>query len=251
MLITDASDAPQRLGGEESSLYDSLKWAGDVDNALKQGLEETIHDLQLHKREIQLLPRTDVPGRLYEAKVEELGLVAERLDRDDFYKHTADLNTMLTDIKAQTRDAAIGMAESQKSTIRAGKEDICRLSEWGELTQEEQANVYAQLDALSIEVSADLQGLKLLISQEFVINSRLRDLKELIVRQGKQRQLERIEEEKERAKQDGKTKVERSIRLPSTVISADQLDELIRLFQELKKELAFFKEIEVTIKIEG
>jgi hypothetical protein len=76
-------------------------------------------------------------------------------------------------------------------------------------------------------------------------------LKELIVRQGKQRQLERIEEEKERAKQDGKTKVERSIRLPSTVISADQLDELIRLFQELKKELAFFKEIEVTIKIEG
>jgi hypothetical protein len=157
---------------------------------------------------------------------------------------------MLTDIKAQTRDAAIGMAESQKSTIRAGKEDICRLSEWGELTQEEQANVYAQLDALSIEASADLQGLKLLISQEFVINSRLRELKERIVRQGKQRRLERIEEEKERAKQDGKTKVERSIRLPSTVISADQLDELIRLFQELKKELAFFKEIEVTIKIE-
>lgn len=250
ILLTDASDAPQRLGGEESSLYNSLKWAGDVDRVLKQGLEETIRNLQLHRREIQSMPRTDVPGRLREELAEELDHLAQRLGKDDFYKHAADLNTMLTTIKAHTRDAAVGMAEAQKETIRSGQEDLRRLPEWGELTQEEQANVLAQLDTLIIEASDDLQGLKQLISQEFVIHSRLRELKERIVRQGHQRRLRRIEDEKEKAKQEGKTKIMRSVRLPSSVSSADQLDALIRQLQELKNEFSLYKDIEVTIKIE-
>ncbi|MCL6557619.1 MAG: BREX system P-loop protein BrxC [Firmicutes bacterium] len=250
ILLTDASDAPQRLGGEESSLYNALRWAGDVDRVLKQGLEETIRNLQLHRREIQSMPHTDVPGRLREELAEELDHLAQRLGKDDFYKHAADLNTVLTTIKARTRDAAVSMAEAQKNTIRAGEEDLRRMPEWGELTQEEQANVLAQLEALIIEASDDLQGLKQLISQEFVIHSRLRELKERIVRQGHQRRLRRIEEEKEKAKQEGKTKITRSVRLPSIVTSADQLDALIRQLQELKNELALYKEIEVTIKIE-
>ena len=34
ILFTDASDAPQRLGGEESELYANLKWAADLKRAL-------------------------------------------------------------------------------------------------------------------------------------------------------------------------------------------------------------------------
>lgn len=249
ILFTDASDAPQRLGGEESSLYEALQWAGEVDRALRQGLEETIRSLQLHRREINSLPNSGVPGRLREELAEELDHLAQRLGKDDFYKHAADLNTMLTTIKARTRDAAISMAEAQKNTIRAGEEDLRRLPEWVELTQEEQASVLAQLEALIIEASDDLEGLKKLISQEFVIHSRLRELKERIVRQGHQRRVRRIEEEKEKAKQEGKTKITRSVMLPSSVTSADQLNALIRQLQELKNELALYKEIEVIIKI--
>lgn len=250
ILLTDASDAPQRLGGEESSLYNALQWAGDVDRVLKQGLEETIRNLQLHRREIQSMPHIGVPGRLREELAEELDLLVQRLGKDDFYKHAADLNTMLTTIKAHTRDAAVSMVEAQKETIRSGQEDLRRLPEWGELTQEEQANALAQLEALIIEVPDDLQGLEQLISQEFVIHSRLRELKELIVRQGSQRRLQRIEEAKEKAKQEGKTKIIRSVKLPSSVSSADQLDALIRQLQELKNELSLYKDIKVTIKIE-
>ena len=42
VLLTDASDAPQRLGAEESPLYSGLKWATEVDRALKNGLEATV-----------------------------------------------------------------------------------------------------------------------------------------------------------------------------------------------------------------
>lgn len=250
ILLTDASDAPQRLGGEESSLYNALLWAGEVDRALKQGLEETIRNLQLHRREIQSMPQSGVPGRLREELAEELDFLAQRLSKDDFYKHAADLSTMLTTFKAHTRDAAISMVEAQKETIRSGQEDLRRLPEWSELTRAEQANALAQLEELIIEVSDDLQGLKQLISQEFVIHSRLKELKERIVRQGSQRRRQRIEEAKEKAKQEGNGKITRSVKLPSSVSSADQLDALIRQLQELKNELSLYKDIKVTIKIE-
>jgi len=156
---------------------------------------------------------------------------------------------MLTNIKARTRDAAIAMVDAQKNTIRAGEEDLRRLPEWSELTQEEQANVLSQLEALIINVSDDLQGLKKLISQEFVSHCRLRDLKERIIKQGQQRLLRRIEEEKEKAKQGGKSKITRSVRLPSSVTSADQLDVLIRQLQDLKNELTLYNEIKITLNI--
>lgn len=63
LLLTDASDAPQRFGDPESALYEALKWAREVDLALtQQGLEKTIRDLQPHRREIPALPDFGIPG---------------------------------------------------------------------------------------------------------------------------------------------------------------------------------------------
>lgn len=249
IMFTDASDAPQRFGVEESSLYEALKWAGEVNLALKQGLEKTIRSLQLHRREILTLPNSDVPGRLREELAEDLDHLAQRLGMADFYKHAADLNTMLTNIKARTRDAAVSMTKAQKDTIRTGEQELHRLPEWFELTQEEQVDVLARLEELIINASDDLQGLKELISQEFVINSELRELKNRIVRQGQQRLLRRIEEEKKIYIKEGKTKITRSLKLPSLVTSADQLDNLIQQLKVLKNELALYQEIEITINI--
>ena len=85
MLLTDASDAPQRLGSEESSLCDGLKWATEVDRALKNGLEQTVRELQQHRRDIEALPDTGVPGKLRQDLADELTQVGERLARNDFY----------------------------------------------------------------------------------------------------------------------------------------------------------------------
>jgi len=64
LLQSDASDAPKQVGAEESSLYDGLKWAREVDLAFKAGLDRTIQELQRHRRAIEALRRNGVPGDL-------------------------------------------------------------------------------------------------------------------------------------------------------------------------------------------
>ncbi len=63
ILFTDASEAPQRLGSEDSKLYTNLKWAAELKRALDQGLEQTLHELQQHRREVESLPDSGTPGR--------------------------------------------------------------------------------------------------------------------------------------------------------------------------------------------
>jgi len=250
MLLTDASDAPQRFGSQESSIYDSLKWASQVEVALKQGLETIIRDLQAHRRDIEALPNSGVPGQLREDVAEELSLLGQRLSQPDFFKHVADFNTTLTALQARARDAALQMSESQKNTIKEAQLDLQRLSEWTELTQEEQLQTLSQLDALVIQASEDLRGLKQLLSQEYVIGSKVSALKKQIEQLGHQRRLQRLEEEKAKAKKAGQTKLQRSVRVPSSITSTPQLDSLIQQLQALKTELALYTDIEVTIKIE-
>ena len=250
VLFTDASDAPERLGGEESNLYGSLKWAGEVDVVFKQGLENTIKNLQLHRREITEFPESGVPGQLRQDLAEEMTILDDRLAKEDFYKHVTDLNSTLTNLQAHVRNAAVSMDEAQKTTIIEAEEDLRRLSEWTELTQEEQNDMLAKLENLQIEVTQDLQGLKQLINQEFVAHSRLSDLKSRIIQQGQRRRKQRLEDEREKAKKEGKTKITRTVKLPSAVSSADQLNTLIQQLKDLKNELELYTDIEVIITIE-
>ena len=72
VLFTDASDAPQRLGAETSAIYDNLKWALEVKRALDNGLDVTLRELQAHRRDIEALPDTGVPGELRRELGEDL-----------------------------------------------------------------------------------------------------------------------------------------------------------------------------------
>jgi hypothetical protein len=250
ILFTDASDAPQRFGGEESTLYETLKWAKEVDRALGQGLEQTIRDLQNHRGEIKALPDAGVTGQLRKDVAEEIERLEEYLGKEKFYQKVSDLNTILTNLKASTRDAAIKMSENQGNLIKESEEDLTRLPEWSELTQEEQSNVMAQLENLQIEASHDLEGLKKLNSQQLVIHSQLSEMKNNISRQGQERIKKRLEYAKEKAKKEGKKKLSRSLQFPASISNADTIDDLIRQLQELKKELSIYSEIDIKIKIE-
>lgn len=112
VLFTDASDAPQRLGAETSAIYDNLKWALEVKLLLDNGLDATLRDLQAHRRDIEALPDTGVPGELRRELAEDLGTLSERLGKEDFYKHTADFNSQLTHLKGRVRDAVITLEPS-------------------------------------------------------------------------------------------------------------------------------------------
>ena len=195
------------------------------------------------------LPNSGIPGKLRQDLAEELDNIAERLSKDDFYQHTADLNTMLTTIKAASRDAALQMAVVQQNSLKAAAQDLSALPGWQEFTQEEQNSILAQLDSLKKESTGDLAGLKQLINQEFVIHSRLNEMKERIMKDGRERQHRRLEEDKKVLIADGKRKIE-VFKFPKSLTSTSELDELIQQLQNLKNQIALYSEIEVTLTIE-
>lgn len=249
VLFTDASDAPQRLGAETSTLYDNLKWALEVKRALDNGLDATLRDLQAHRRDIAALPDTGVPGALRRELAEDLGTLSERLGKEDFYQHGADFNSLLTHLKNRVRDAVLTLSEQQKLRLKESIEDLQRLPAWQELTQEERGNVVSRLDSLALDTTPDLAGLKKLLARDYDIHSTLEELKRSIQRQGQERLRQRMEEARAKTDEQGPTKLTQSIAIavPAKITSVADIDTLIQQLQAIKAELARYTEVEISL----
>lgn len=246
-LATDASDATQRLGGESSALYDNLKWAFEVKQKLDGGLAETVQALQTHCQEIASLPATGVPGELRTQVAEQVQDIAARLQSEDFYQHAADLNSQLTDLKTSVRDAVNRMAEQQKEDLEVGVENLQRLPEWQELTQEERGNSLAQLDSFSAPSSQDLAGLQTLLRSAFDISSTFGALTQSIQLKGQERMRERVQREHPKDGQEQDTgKLVKSIIVPVMMTSMVDIDALIQQLREVKAQFNLYAGIELT-----
>jgi hypothetical protein len=249
VLFTDASDAPQRLGAETSAIYDNLKWALEVKRALDNGLDTTLRELQAHRRDIEALPDTGVPGDLRREAAEDLSALGDRLGKEDFFKHAPDFNSQLTHLKGRVRDAVITLTEQQKLRLKDGVEDLQRIPEWEELTQEERGNAVSRLDGLALEAAQDLSGLKKLLARDYDINSTLDDLKRSIQRQGQERVRRRLEEERAKSGEKGPSKLSRRVAVPAKMTTAAELDTVIQQLHEIKAQVGLYSEIEVTFAI--
>ena len=250
VLLTDASDASQRFGAEESVLYDSLKWARELKRALDAGLETTVQELQTHRREIESLPGTGIPGELRDSLAEQLELVSQRLAQESFYQNSADLNSSLTSIKARVKQSVDALAEQQRSRLRQGVGDLQLLPEWQELTQEEQDNSTAELESMQTEVPSTISGLKQLLARDYDLTTRLSELKESIRQNGQERIRQRLEEERSKAPTGDPGKLRRSIPISLKLTTNEQLDELIRLLHEIRSQSSLYAEIELTFDIQ-
>ena len=251
VLFTDASDAPQRLGAETSALHDNLKWALEVKRSLDNGLDGTLRDLQSHRQNIEALPDTGILGDLRRELTEDIASLSERLKKDDFHKHVADFNSLLTHIKGRVRDSVVALTDQQKLRIKEGVEDLQRLPEWSELTQEERGNAVSRLEALAITVSQDLTGLKRLLACDYDISTTIDDIKRSINKQRQERIRQELDEEAAKHKGEGTRRLARSIAVPSKLSSAGDLDALIGKLNDLKSQLALYEEIEVSFVIGG
>lgn len=249
VLLTDASDAPQRLGSEESSLYDGLKWATEVDRALENGLAQTVRELQQHRHDIEALPDTGVPGRLRQDLAEELEQVSQRLGYEDFHTHIPDLNSMLTSIKARTRDATIAMSLDQEQRLKSTEQELQKLPGWVELSQEERSAVLAQVDELALKVQEDLKGLKMLLSHEYVIHSQLQDIRRRIENVAAQRVQERENERRERARAEGIWT--RKVAIPSRIQSIDTLNSLLKSLESLRSEVLKHDKVDIALVLDA
>ncbi|GAB1471750.1 BREX system P-loop protein BrxC [Chloroflexota bacterium] len=245
VLETDGSDAPQRLGGADSTLYENLKWAAQVYTALNNGLEVTVRNLREHWREIKPLPDTGTPGALRSNVEDALNQINDRLGQNNFYAHTADLNSTLTQIKSLVQKAVTQLSDEQQEKIRAAQKEMQELSDWQELTREEQNNQLAEIEKLVLsEVSGDLNGLKRLLGQDYLINNQVEAYKRNIKEEGTRRRAERMKEGKPGEK------IKRTVRMPVRVTTSTQLGELIQQLQALKDELALRPDIEITLEFE-
>lgn len=251
VLFTDASDAPQRLGAENSAIYDNLRWAAEVKRALDNGLDITVRALQSHRHEIDELPNTGAPGELRKELSEDLVNLSERLKKEDFFKHVADLSSLLTHIRGRVRDTVLSLSEQQKLRLKEGVEDLQRLPEWSGLTQEDRGNAVERLEELALTVSEDLSGLKKLLARDYDISSTIDDLKRSIARQEQEKRRMEREGEVGRSKVRDRTTLSRSISVPSKVASVNELDLLIQALNELRSQLVLYDDIDVSFLLGG
>jgi hypothetical protein len=239
LMLSDASDAPQRFGAEQSPLYDGLKWAIAAHTALDLGLGDIARDLRNLAGAIDDLPSTGVPGELRESVSEDLETVADRLRQDDFVRHKADLASGLTTLSAYVADAVRAMAKTQAQRLRDAERDLELLPEWSAFTAEEQSNVLAELQHPAIAVSEDVAGLKKLIARQYDIEQTITDLKARIVRDAHARRQREREVETGSGFREPTAKVRRPLPLPARIATAAELDALIRRLQALRIDLPY------------
>lgn len=251
LLLTDASDAPQRFGKAEAPLFDNLKWAGELKSSLEQGLEATLRDLQQIRASIAGLPRTGALAALREALEQPLAQIAERLQQLDFYRAGADLNTRLTEMRSRIRATAESMQMAQAERLQEAEIELQRVPEWTELTQQEQQEQLARLEALALTVEPDLTGLKTLVNRELEIQSEVQTLKRRIEALGRERLRSQLQAEQEAIGiKAGPTTIQRQLKAPGRITTLNELDTMIRELQKLRSELSYAHAFELNVAIE-
>lgn len=249
VLLTDASDAPRRLGNEPSELFESLKWANELKLQLEQGLEPTLRDLRQHCTAIANLPNVDLLAALKEELGEALGLIEERLQQADFHRFTADFNTSLTTLRSRIRDTVLAMQDLLKTRIKEAEVDLKRVPEWVKLTKQEQAELLGSLERLIVQVAPDLSGLTTMLNKDYELQSQVQSLKHRIERLGQQRIREEWEAETPQASEP-KSIVVRSIQTPHQLTSLGDLDSLINQLQQLRGELKYAHAFAIKLELQ-
>ena len=112
----------------------------------------------------------------------------------------------------------MALTDQQKLRIKEGVEDLQRLHEWSELTQEERGNAVSRLEALAITVSQDLTGLKRLLACDYDISTTIDDIKRSINKQRQERIRQELDEEAAKYKGEGSRRLARSIAVPVQIV---------------------------------
>jgi hypothetical protein len=250
ILANDASDAPKRMGNENSELYESLKWAAELHRVLENGLESTLRDVKKYMSVVQALPDSGVPGKLKNELADELIQIQDRLNHQEFFKYATEFSSGLTTLKTRVRDSAIALQDEQAQRIKSAQEDLDRLPEWVEITQQEQNALFGDLEALQLDAPQDLSGLQALVNQEYMINSQVQDVKRRIQRIGSDRVREKVKAEQDKAAAEGKPlPMKRHFAPKSKITTMDDLDTLISELNKLRAELRYAHEFELVLNL--
>jgi septal ring factor EnvC (AmiA/AmiB activator) len=142
------------------------------------------------------------------------------------------------------------LQNEQAQRIKSAQEELDRLPEWVELTQQEQNALLGDLEALQIEASQDLAGLQALVNQEYTINSQVQDVKRRIQKIGSERVREKVKAEQDKAAAEGKPQpMKRQFASKAKITSMNDLDVLIGELNKLRAELYYAHEFELVLNL--
>jgi hypothetical protein len=255
VLTNDASDATQRMGAEDSALYNNLKWAGEVNASLERGMEATLIELDIKLQGIQRLPSAGTPGELKNELAEFVEQLQQRLKQDDFYRYQADLSTTLSSVKARVGDAADKMNQDVQQNLKDAQEELPRSPGWEELTADESNQLLGQLEQFDGEIERNLAGIQQLLNRDYGITSSLRSLQKSVKETAEKRRLLREKEKhetqiKEKAAGEYKPKIySRKLAVPKIIKTEKGIDTLIVQLQKFKQELNEFDELDITFEL--
>ena len=255
IMYNDCSDATQRMGAEDSSLYGNLKWAAEVKASLDQGLESTLQELVSKSQGIDRLPDSGIPGDLKAELAEPLSQLKQRLQQDDFYQYQADLSTTLSDMKTRVSDAANKMNQDVELSLKDAQEELPRSPGWEELNADECNSILGKLEQFSGEVEQTLVGIQTLLNRDFDVTSTLRSLQKSVKETAEQRRVQREKEKLERQNKEKKKgtytpKVyQRKLAMPKSLKATESIDALISQLQNVKQELSDYDEIDISFEL--
>jgi hypothetical protein len=237
------------LGGTESPLFESLKWARGLKKSLDNGLREKLSHLTRIRREFTELPDTGLPAKLKETASEQLAAVGEVLQKEAFYEDAAQLGTLSRELDDLV-SATVSELKAQQSDL--AEQELLKWqssTDWKDLSSDDQLWVNSEITKLTPEASGDLNGLKKLLNSDYAINHTLRELeKQVGVKAAEARKL-RAEAAKKvdpKSKQEAK---EETVLLPQVLESADQIESLVRQFSSYLDQIRGGASIRLTCRL--
>lgn len=245
----DGSDAIDRLGSDDSSLYEDLKWARSLKKTLADGLSLRLSHLRRVRLEIEDLPAVGLPAQLKSEAGETLEQVEEILNRTAFHEETAALaacSDTLDQLVATTVKSLADQQEKQKLQTLAGWEES---PDWQKLDADEQSWIQGEVAALSCEAPDDIEGLKTLLNHDYAINHRLRALEDHLKAKAKDATAPKPSKISEDGG-DGKIQNE-TLYLPVALSSATEVEELARQLEEYLARFQAGEKLKITLQLMG
>jgi hypothetical protein len=248
----DGSDAVRRLGGQDSPLFDSLKWALKIKKAFGNGLKQVVSTLQELNTEIRQLPDSGVPGELKSKCSELLGQVNDTLAKENFYEASPKLQSSSQGLQKLISGAVGDLAKQQSQVCDRDVSQWQQARDWADLLPDDRAWFIAEADKLKHDAPETLSGLRQLLAHEYDLNHRLRELETQISTRAAQRRKDREkppEPGEEVSEPDTPTEIfEADVAVPSLFDKVEQLDTVVGQLQGFRPRLAARQRVRIHFK---
>ena len=232
ILKGDASDAANRLGGEQSSLFDDLCWAKEVKTAFDNGIGKKIQQANILIAEIPELPNIDVTGQLITETETSRTELFDYIGRDDFYTFQPQIQQRISEIDSTIAQHAALFSDEKKEELESEVKRLMNLHDWTMLAEEDKNRLGAELNSLAVTDANDLSSIKKLINDQFVISLELKRIESEIRELARQQ-----DEDDDTGGGEGGDTVVKTVNLPRQVATLEEIQSFITQLEEVRMEL--------------